>query len=1269
MKTIASDHSFYQAAFHAAAAPVCITDGAGVIVDHNPAFAALAGKAATAVNGCDIASLFAPEVLQPWCERSAEPLQEMQFPWKTSPGGISGIDGICRITRFDARAEKPCLLWTIGFPPRDAEWRAFSKSLQTLTKGASMAMFMLDLQERIYFTNDACRENHMFRREPLPGEALYKSLRSAAYAHSHSGFQSALNGQHHRQRIKLRRVPDPCWFDLSFFPVYFAGQLRGVFVTCREITQQKKLENTLRLSSEINAAFTDQWPHAIVSFSRNGIQFANPAAERVFAEPLKKGQKGPSGALKENRPIAGLWRKLRGCLKSDYNTNHFEYCIEDASQGKRVIDVYCHRTMIEDEPVVVSSWMDITELRRVQDDLSRKAEELAILNQIAFQTSASLDLDIIFRSTLKYALKAVHANAGIVFMKNQSDPDVIQCVHSHGLSKADTDLLTPTRMQSSVSRQALKENRIIYVEDTAVADVPEPVRKAGITTFVIIPIFNKNKVLGTLNLGRRDSGKLRLLSEDAMRNIGYQVGVAVEKAELLRSRDQEIAERQKVESALQASEALYRQIIATSPEAVVLIDTKNKFLSVNDVFATIFGYQSAEEFMAAGIEARDFPTPSSSRTLASAVKLVRKQGRITHMQSRVRRRDGSYFTVEISASTIHDENHKPKAYLGILRDITDQENFAKTLRDSESRYRALAEAAHDMIYIIDRNDKVVYVNRFSALQFRMDPQEIIGKNRAQLFRGETSTHQEKNLNKVFKTGQPLYVEDVAHFPQQTLHLGTWLVPLRDQRGRVDQVLGLSRDITEFHENARKLEESEMRFRDIIERSLDGYYFIDREGVIRKVNRSFCEILRAEKEILIDRVVTEVAFPRHREVLKNIYNRVMSGKNIRYDELEIVPPNGKTIWISYNMRRVMDNGKVIGVEGFIRDITHLKQTQEALRVSEARYRSLFDSIQFEVYALDPDGRFRETTLAFQMVWGQTVGQKIEEAISSAAAESTIRDMLKRAKRQRSTVSSSFQLKNEEHTVSYSAILSPVMTDGKTVIGYVGINVDISEQVSTYDRLRTLSMRLVQVQEEERRRIAREIHDSLGQYLTALQLEVTAAIRALDGRQQIPKALSDAHKTIEESIAAASTLCYSLRPPLLDDFGLVAALQDYYMEFTQKWDIEISFQAAEIGTVLSKDGETTLFRISQEALTNVLKHAQATRVKVRLECTEDQVVLSIEDNGVGFDIDELQLHVSGTHFGLLTMKERVELLGGRLTVTSKKKNGTHITAWVPVITGGY
>ncbi len=1017
------------------------------------------------------------------------------------------------------------------------------------------------------------------------------------------------------------------------------------------------------------AAFADQWPHAIVSFSRNGIQFSNPAAERIFAEPLRKGQKGPSGALKGNKQIAGLWRMLRGCLKSNCDSSHFEYSIEEASHGRKVIDVYCHRTLIEETPVVVSSWVDMTELRRIQDDLLRKAEELAILNQIAAQTSESLDLDTILRSTLQSVMKSIGSNAALIFLIDESSETALKCAHYRGFTRAETERLMPRTQDRSFTRRAITENSVFFVEDVNLTDTYPPVREVGITTFVIIPIFSKNKPLGTMNLGRRGEGMLKLLSDDAMKSIGYQIGVAVENARLLHARNQEIIERRKAETALRESEALYRQIIATSPEAIVLIDTNNKFLSVNDVFATIFGYQSAAEFMAAGVEARDFPTPSSSRTLARAVKLVRKQGRITHMQSRVRRRDGSYFTVEISASTIYDENHKPKAYLGILRDITDQENFEKSLRDSESRYRALAEAAHDMIYIIDRNDKVVYVNRFSALQFRMDPQEIIGKNRDQLFRGQTSIHQEKNLNKVFKTGQPLYVEDVAHFPHQTLHLGTWLVPLRDQRGRVDQVLGLSRDITEFHENARKLEESEMRFRDIIERSLDGYYFIDRDGVMRKVNHSFCEILRAEKEILIDRVVTEVAFPRHRDILKNIYNRVMSGKNIRYDELEIVPPNGKTIWISFNMRRVMDNGKVIGVEGFIRDVTHLKQTQEALRVSEARYRSLFDSIQFEVYALDPDGRFRETNLAFQMVWGQTVGQRIEEAIFSTAAAHHIRDMLKRAKRQRSTVSSSFQLKNEEHTVSYSAILSPVMTDGKTVIGYVGINVDISEQVNTYDRLRTLSMRLVQVQEEERRRIAREIHDSLGQYLTALQLEVTAAIRALDGRQQIPKALSDAQKTIEESIAVASTLCYSLRPPLLDDFGLVAALQDYYMEFTQKWDIEISFQAAEIGTVLSKDGETTLFRISQEALTNVLKHAQATRVKVRLECKEDQVVLSIEDNGVGFDIDELQLHVSGTHFGLMTMKERVELLGGRLTVKSKTNNGTHITAWVPVITGGY
>lgn len=1137
--------TLYSRVFHNAHAPLCITDAEGSVSLHNAAFARLAGRPGSDLTGQQIASLFAAELLRPWLNRSRRAHACLQFGWPASLHHGGHLDGHCHIDRIDEKGETPTYFWSFGFPNPHEEFRAFCQSLQSLTKGAQIAMIMIDAEEKLLFYNDIFRSMGFLRRPSASGTPLQQAFKPAVYVECRAGIQSAREGRDDRYEFKLMLERKTRWFTLSFIPVRFGGGKKSIIMACLEITQQKQLENDYQLSHHINKAFAEKWPHAIVSLNAKGILFANPAARQILGDPEESGSNAFSDVIRANQGIRALRRKLKKCLWEGAESGHFEHVVSLPNGDKKIIDVHYIRSLIADQPVLASSWVDITELRQIQQDFAHRVDELAILNEIAAQTSESLDLDVILRSTLRSVMKSIGSNVGLVFLLDDSPEPMIKCVHYRGFTKAETERLTPQQGQRSFTQSAIKENMVFFVENVHEQDVFPPVLEVGITSFVIIPIFIKNKPLGTMNLGRRGEGKLRLLSMKALKSIGNQIGMAIENARLLHCRDREIAERHKIETDLRQSEALYRQIISTSPESVVLMDMANRFLVVNDAFAELFGYADAPSFMTFIENWPDYPDAETTAILADLKKSLLKHGRITNRQIQINRRDRSLATLELSASLIRDENHRPQAMLGIIRDITKRMAFESALRESEARYRALAEAAHDMIFIIDQDDKVAYVNRFSALQFNVKPHEIIGKDRTELFGAETSAHQKHSLIKVFKSGQPLYVENVANFPQRTVWLGTWLVPLPDAAGKVTQVLGVSRDITAIKESAQRLEVSEQRFRDIIERSLDGYYFVDAEGFIRTINRSFCDILQVDCESFMDQPYYEMVPVRYREAIRTIFMRVKSGKNVYYDDFELAVPGRKTVWLSYNARRVVDAGRVIGIEGFIRDIT--------------------------------------------------------------------------------------------------------------------------EQVTTYERLRALSLRLVQVQEEERRRIAREIHDSLGQYLTAVQLEVEAAIRALGSQQEIPKALRDAHKTIEESIMAASTLCYALRPPLLDDFGLIVALKDYFKEFTTRWHIEVSFQPEEMGRALGKDGETALFRVSQEALTNVLKHARATQVKVFLERAEGQVILTIEDNGIGFDPEEAPHQAGGAHFGLLTMKERVELLDGTLNIRSRANQGTVITAAVPTIEG--
>jgi len=215
-----------------------------------------------------------------------------------------------------------------------------------------------------------------------------------------------------------------------------------------------------------------------------------------------------------------------------------------------------------------------------------------------------------------------------------------------------------------------------------------------------------------------------------------------------------------------------------------------------------------------------------------------------------------------------------------------------------------------------------------------------------------------------------------------------------------------------------------------------------------------------------------------------------------------------------------------------------------------------------------------------------------------------------------------------------------------------------------RMEALSSRTARAQEEERGRIARELHDSIGQALTAISLNLSIARRDL---QQRPEAagqhLEEARRLIGETLDDLHRLVFDLRPPALDNLGLVAALEAYARDFSARSGVEVNLQADDLERRLAFEVETTLYRICQEALTNIAKHAQARNVTVRLKQSGPHVDLTIADDGVGFDTRAADGRAALEGVGLLTMERRAEELGGRFHVESALQRGTSIRVSIP------
>jgi len=223
----------------------------------------------------------------------------------------------------------------------------------------------------------------------------------------------------------------------------------------------------------------------------------------------------------------------------------------------------------------------------------------------------------------------------------------------------------------------------------------------------------------------------------------------------------------------------------------------------------------------------------------------------------------------------------------------------------------------------------------------------------------------------------------------------------------------------------------------------------------------------------------------------------------------------------------------------------------------------------------------------------------------------------------------------------------------------------EQVGSANQsLQNLSRYLVNIQEQERRSLARELHDEIGQALTAVKMSLENLVKLPAADNQLH--LQESIQIVSQTLQQVRNMSLNLRPALLDELGLSATLRWYVDRLAQWNNVDAQFQASLTQERISPEIETTLFRVAQEALTNAIRHAEANRVAVVLIQTDEHITLQIRDNGRGFFVEKaIQNAVRGASLGLLSMQERLHLVGGELNIHSTPGLGTEIAAKVPLM----
>jgi PAS domain S-box-containing protein len=425
---------------------------------------------------------------------------------------------------------------------------------------------------------------------------------------------------------------------------------------------------------------------------------------------------------------------------------------------------------------------------------------------------------------------------------------------------------------------------------------------------------------------------------------------------------------------------------------------------------------------------------------------------------------------------------------------------------------------------------------------------------------------------------------------------------------------------------------------------------------------------AKRPILVDLVLN----PSH-DTLEDLYSVIQREGDTLVAEVFIphLKPGGAYLWAKA-APLFDDAGEIVGAIETIRDITEQKQIQLSLQEQLHFLQVLLDAIPIPIFYKDCDGSYLGCNLALEKCLGltrqQIVGQTVHEIVPKDWAERYARadqQLLQRQTAQSYESSVVYADGNKREVLFNKAAF--LKSDGN-LGGLVGTILNITELKrvekalrESERKLRFLSSQLLTLHEQERRRLSRELHDELGQTLNVLKMQIGYMKKKLRGDQKdLQVDCEYCLDYIDDIIESVRRISKDLTPGVLVDLGLSFALRHLCEEFQKNYQIECACDVAKIDHFFPPDSQILIYRIFQESLNNIAKYAKATQVSLSIRKENRSLRFTIEDNGKGFDMEQVLATPSGSKgMGLAAMEERVRMLGGTLEVWSQEGLGTKIS----------
>jgi len=613
-------------------------------------------------------------------------------------------------------------------------------------------------------------------------------------------------------------------------------------------------------------------------------------------------------------------------------------------------------------------------------------------------------------------------------------------------------------------------------------------------------------------------------------------------------------------------------------------------------------------------------------------------------------------------------------------EIAVRQQAEEAFRKSEKYFRALIGNALDMISILDEHANFKYYSSAVERVLGYNSEELIGKNAFEFIHPDDV----ESVLEIF--------QHVSRIPEYTATIefrfkhkdNSWVI--LESIGKnlltepiINGVIVNTRDITD----RRNLEEIRRKYEFIVNASKEHLALVNSNYRFEAVNESFSAALTVNKiEIIGQTIEKTLGKEIFNNILKPHIDECFKGKETLYEEWIKFPNSDNRFFeiacYPYKSQRSVVTHVII----VQRDITERKKKADELKASEIKYRRLFETSKEGLFLLDAATGITIDVNAFVI---ELLGYPEKELLNKKFWElDFVKDIPESQEAFKKVIKNGYVRYNE---------LDLCTIDNRGIkVEFISIAYNVNEdrvvQCHLWDiterkllqqelnnaikqraeDMRKFAQSTQQAQEEERKRISRELHDDICQRLTALKFHLNYFEESVDGGKKLSiRRIKTVKKEIDDLINEVRRISSNLRPSALDHFGLVTAMKLLCSEFAKLHSIEVKFETG-IATFqrFNPEVEIVLYRIAQEALTNSIKHADTKKIELELSEKEKELFLTVTDKGKGFNIAEYfsKTEKVNEHFGLINMKERAELIGGEFSIKSAPGDGVSVKVNIPI-----